>query len=393
MMSQFYSGSEQPGDRDVYAHQHQHHLDLGPPGGGGFQEIFNDLIFDDAHAQQSQPAQHSAYNTPSDVFQSPAGVDAYDYASPGELFSPLTSPLLEGSSQQQQQMQQHQQLPSTAASNSSSNVAGTSRLRGNKSTTPVLASSRVSKVSPMIKPKPPTRKSSSSHNDDSGLPDIVMPPPSRKASNASLGSVSSSSSAPATPSTLMNLRTTSAGMPNTTNAHVVHPDERLLRANSSTTTSGSNSRKNSPAIHPKISPKISPSASPHLGPTPVTTSNHQSNGSSSSSDLAAFLSSKSNYQTIVEGRHNELGLSYPEHLSANLTSKKTNHKLAEQGRRNRMNTAVTELGKLVLPKDSSSATSSKAHTVETAIQHIKNLQAELESTKKELQKYKDQHPS
>jgi hypothetical protein len=386
-MSQFYNGNDHPGERDPYGHAHQ--LDLGPPGGGGFQEIFNDLIFDDAHAQQQQQQQqhHSAYNTPSDVFQSPAGVDAYDYASPGELFSPLASPLLEGSNQQQQHGQQPQQLlPSTAASNSSTSVAGTSRLRGNKSTTPVLASSRVSKVSPMIKPKPPTRKSSHT-NDESGLPDIVMPPPSRKASNASLGTTSSSSSAPATPSTLMNLRSTTQSMPNTTNANVVHPDERLLRTSSS---SASNSRKNSPAIHPKISPKISPSASPHLGPTQVSTSQPQSQSNGSSSDLAAFLSSKSNYQTIVEGRHNELGLSYPEHLSANLTSKKTNHKLAEQGRRNRMNTAVSELGKLVLPKkDSSSATASKAHTVETAIQHIKALQAELENTKKELQKYKD----
>lgn len=109
---------------------------------------------------------------------------------------------------------------------------------------------------------------------------------------------------------------------------------------------------------------------------------------------ALLLASKSNYQNIVEGNHNHLGLQYPEHLSTNLTSKRTSHKIAEQGRRNRINTALSEMANLLPPaakgtpdsdggKQGKEATS-KAHTVERAIEYIKQLKAELEQTKVQL---------
>ena len=113
------------------------------------------------------------------------------------------------------------------------------------------------------------------------------------------------------------------------------------------------------------------------------------------------------------------GVSYPESLAENLSSKRTNHKLAEQGRRNRMNSAVKEMEAL-LPSsltreesnkdkerkdsvDDSNATSgangasksqeksssasqptSKASTIEMAIVYIKSLQQELVQTKARL---------
>lgn len=133
----------------------------------------------------------------------------------------------------------------------------------------------------------------------------------------------------------------------------------------------------SPALQPKIS-QISPSIKPLLpqGMSP---------------DASAFLlASKSNYQNIVEGNHSHLGLQYPEHLSTNLTSKRTSHKIAEQGRRNRINNALAEMASL-LPTPSASGESapgkeqtSKASTVELAIEYIRQLKTELQDTKKRL---------
>ena len=68
-----------------------------------------------------------------------------------------------------------------------------------------------------------------------------------------------------------------------------------------------------------------------------------------SDDTASLLlASKSNYQNILEGTHLP-GINYPTELSTNLTSKRTSHKIAEQGRRNRINSALQEIATL-LPK-------------------------------------------
>jgi hypothetical protein len=126
-----------------------------------------------------------------------------------------------------------------------------------------------------------------------------------------------------------------------------------------------------------------------------------------------FYGSKSNYQHILDGTLLP-GVSYPETLAENLSSKRTNHKLAEQGRRNRINTALKEIESLLPPgfaqerlskeksektgsqtsgnekngdkeKDKSSTTAiSKASTVEMAIDYIKALQEELADTKAQL---------
>ena len=124
---------------------------------------------------------------------------------------------------------------------------------------------------------------------------------------------------------------------------------------------------------------------------------------------ALLLASKSNYQNILEGTHLP-GVSYPEALSTNLTSKRTSHKIAEQGRRNRINTALQEIasllppppingsshhpakegqeggavGSMMLTGTAAQQSNSKASTVEMAIEYIKSLQGELKDVKGKL---------
>lgn len=59
-----------------------------------------------------------------------------------------------------------------------------------------------------------------------------------------------------------------------------------------------------------------------------------------------LLASKSNYQNLLEGNHLP-GVNYPDSLSTGLTSKRTSHKVAEQGRRNRINEALKEMQSLI----------------------------------------------
>lgn len=145
----------------------------------------------------------------------------------------------------------------------------------------------------------------------------------------------------------------------------------------------------SPALLPRISPNIT-GRQPLL---PV-------GGKLSDETASLLLTTKSNYQNILEGT-NLPGVSYPAELSTNLTSKRTSHKIAEQGRRNRINSALQEIATL-LPKvpgkesggeksgdaaeanettngkTSAQSANSKASTVELAIEYIKQLQKEVE---------------
>ncbi|KAF3902247.1 hypothetical protein AA313_de0203546 [Arthrobotrys entomopaga] len=128
----------------------------------------------------------------------------------------------------------------------------------------------------------------------------------------------------------------------------------------------------SPALQPRISPSIKPLLPEGL----------------SASQSALILASKSNYEHIVSGNHSQLGLSYPEHLATNLTHKRTSHKIAEQGRRNRINNALTEIASLLprrIPDKNgdpagNAQPGSKASTVELAIEYIKELKDSLDQT-------------
>ncbi|KAH8193780.1 hypothetical protein TruAng_012057 [Truncatella angustata] len=149
------------------------------------------------------------------------------------------------------------------------------------------------------------------------------------------------------------------------------------------------------SVSPALRPKISPNIKPLLPGTP----------SLSAEDTASrLLASKSNYQNIIEG-NTVPGVSYPSELSTNLTSKRTSHKIAEQGRRNRINLALQEIATLlpksvtkdILPDEAdspgdekadkkdgkpSSTPNSKASTVEMAIIYIKQLQQEIADANK-----------
>ncbi|KAK6355253.1 hypothetical protein TWF696_004368 [Orbilia brochopaga] len=143
------------------------------------------------------------------------------------------------------------------------------------------------------------------------------------------------------------------------------------------------SKRGSISASPALQPKISPSIKPLLP-----------DGGLSAQQSAIILASKSNYEHIVSGSHSQLGLQYPDHLTTNLTHKRTSHKIAEQGRRNRINNALAEIA-LLLPRRSvdnggdsgaGAQTGSKASTVELAIEYIKELQANLEQTTARLAK-------
>ena len=204
------------------------------------------------------------------------------------------------------------------------------------------------------------------------------------------GSASAVASASSTPVALTPL-SKDVMSPDGTDTKRPKPTGRLAKKRQSVSSS-----QVSPAIRPKISPNIKP-----LMPSGSTTG-------LSADHSALYLASKSNYQNILEGTHLP-GVTYPEALAENLSSKRTSHKIAEQGRRNRINTALKEIESLLPPtptllahtkkdpsrspeaegtSDKSSAnnqTTSKASTVEMAIIYIKSLQAELADTKEKLE--------
>ncbi|KAG9257800.1 phosphorus acquisition-controlling protein [Emericellopsis atlantica] len=144
----------------------------------------------------------------------------------------------------------------------------------------------------------------------------------------------------------------------------------------------------SPALLPRISPSIKP-----LLP----------GGDLGESDASRLLMSKSNYQNILEGNMVP-GVTYPSELSNNLTSKRTSHKIAEQGRRNRINSALQIMagllpdnGKSPSGEDSDKKDSkqqnnsnSKASVVEQAIVHLRQLETENGDLKKEVQDLRSQ---
>jgi hypothetical protein len=157
-----------------------------------------------------------------------------------------------------------------------------------------------------------------------------------------------------------------------------------------------NSRKRSTGsvhVSPALLPRISPNIKPLLPGTP---------GMSAEDTASRLLMSKSNYQNILEG-NTVPGVSYPSELSTNLTSKRTSHKIAEQGRRNRINSALQEMAAL-LPdaakvditddadkKDAKGNTpNSKASVVENAIVHMKNLEKENTELKQAMEELKQQ---
>lgn len=126
---------------------------------------------------------------------------------------------------------------------------------------------------------------------------------------------------------------------------------------------------------------------------------------------ALLIASRSNYENIINNNHLP-GVSYPAELGANLTSKRTSHKLAEQGRRNRINDALKQM-QVMLPasyaskvkeaeasgggNDKASKASaavqsgnSKAATVENAIEYMRAMQEDAEKKEREIKQLQDE---
>ncbi|PNS13829.1 Sterol regulatory element-binding protein 1 [Sphaceloma murrayae] len=111
------------------------------------------------------------------------------------------------------------------------------------------------------------------------------------------------------------------------------PKDARSRSSKKRSSVSGGSQMVSPALRPKISPSIKP-----LLP----------DGATQEQTQAFLLASKSNYTHLLEGTLLP-GVSYPESLSSGLTSKRTSHKIAEQGRRNRINEALKEMQALLPP--------------------------------------------
>jgi hypothetical protein len=108
-----------------------------------------------------------------------------------------------------------------------------------------------------------------------------------------------------------------------------------------------------------------------------------------------LLDSNFSYQHLIEGNLPELGLSYPDQPLVKFDVKRDNHRVAEQARRDRMKKALQDLAEL-LSQDSttvgnkgqdaghvraSAQSSDRVTILETAAEHIRNLQRELEEIK------------
>ncbi|KAG6037918.1 hypothetical protein E4U19_001502 [Claviceps sp. Clav32 group G5] len=201
------------------------------------------------------------------------------------------------------------------------------------------------------------------------------------------------------------------GTASTTQSPQIHPgssDPNSARIHAQP--ASRNSRKRSTgSVHasPALLPRISPNLKPLLPGSPLT----------SMEDTASrLLMTKSNYQNILEG-NTVPGVFYPTELSTNLTSKRTSHKIAEQGRRNRINSALQIMASLLPDQqklkecaaeeaaeakekksekgekgekgenkgDKGNLPNSKASVVESAIVHMKHLQEENGQLREEVE--------
>ncbi|KAG5939048.1 hypothetical protein E4U53_007902 [Claviceps sorghi] len=232
---------------------------------------------------------------------------------------------------------------------------------------------------------------------------IAMPPPLASSDTSTVSPSpkiepsSSTSTSQQQPLQSPIIRTT-LGTMSSSQSPQLRPGSSELGARRTPQLASKNGRKRSASsVHasPALLPRISPNIKPLLPGGPRM----------SMEDTASrLLMTKSNYQNILEG-NSVPGVSYPTELSTNLTSKRTSHKIAEQGRRNRINSALQVMASL-LPdqsklkeceeaekkenKGQGSIPNSKASVVESAIVHMKYLQQENVDLKAELEQLKSQ---
>ncbi|ORY79379.1 hypothetical protein BCR37DRAFT_394117 [Protomyces lactucae-debilis] len=130
----------------------------------------------------------------------------------------------------------------------------------------------------------------------------------------------------------------------------------------SVTHSRAGSVANSPALGPSL-PRNSPDLRPILpgGMSP---------------QVSALLASKSNYQHILDGTLNQMGVSYPTGMTAGLENRRTSHKQAEQKRRDHLKESF-ELLRNILP-DKLDAGASKVVLLRKGYEYILSCKKQVE---------------
>ncbi|KAK9457409.1 hypothetical protein V1511DRAFT_520337 [Dipodascopsis uninucleata] len=292
------------------------------------------------------------------------------------MFTPLLSPAI--SYHTSSTYFKAQSYPLNSSSAGSPNNADYARLRqpGGVLSSPQIGLSPKATTA-FIQPSEDVSSSDSISPEPLMSSDMAPPPvPSTTSGN---GIRTQRRLAPVTPSSLMNLSQNSSPEDADQKQQLqmqMHKDggdgkqigtslQRPIRPTVSTDMSGRPVRPVKPMRSRTGSPKISPNLMPLLP-----------SGVEAASQL---LASKSNYQNILEGKHSQLGLSYPEQLT-------------EQGRRNRINNALSELNQLLVENFNAPDNAmppvpqqcSKANTVELAIEYIKKLQGRIDTLKRRL---------
>ncbi|OZJ06818.1 hypothetical protein BZG36_00123 [Bifiguratus adelaidae] len=247
------------------------------------------------------------------------------------------------------------------------------------------ASSSVMMPPPAHAPAPINTHLSSKRADDMDhSPVTTMPPPSSLPPSFSIdrqrADNQGSGISPATPASLMNLRSGNSPNPASNGASPNSPHSNpspTAMSNSADTVTplpepmipmksgktSSRKRSSAPGVSPALlpslpitSPGLGPMASPRVEPRAMTSPRALRPSAMSSSprtlkplispslkpllpgnpslnDAAQILASKSNYQNLREGKAQSLGISYPSNIHSGIEIRKTAHKAAEQKRR------------------------------------------------------------
>ncbi|OMJ16433.1 hypothetical protein AYI70_g6603 [Smittium culicis] len=109
----------------------------------------------------------------------------------------------------------------------------------------------------------------------------------------------------------------------------------------------------------------------------------------SADNIIEKLTSKSNYQNVIDGESDKLGLSYPKEIYNKLLSRRTVHKAAEQQRRDIQRCAFDEL-KTLLPELSEDKKPSKVSILSHAVKEITSLKNKLTDKDEEIANLKKQ---
>ncbi|KAH3675684.1 hypothetical protein WICPIJ_009307 [Wickerhamomyces pijperi] len=272
-----------------------------------------------------------------------------------------------------------------------------SRKKTSTATTPQLSASS----KPLVKPAAPSKDVNPPHSTAvSGRNPVLRASSSSSSintigsngSNISVATATMSSHPPVTPASLMNFKLETSGPPSLTASPVILPSSgsvptsipshSLSQAPPNRRTS---SAANSVKITPKSTPLMSASKSSSVSSAPAS-------ASTSASVLPPSVATSASLSQSVE--QPSAPITAPttvEEEDMDPNTKKASHKLAEQGRRNRMNKAIQDLAN-TLPDHLSSTVQipSKATTVELANLFIQDLIKENEQLRGMLTQHQQQ---